>query len=181
MNVHTHEGANALEVYIDTDETRTSTLSRHVYNTVQVNASWAGGDDNRGAGLYALTLWHKTDAADVKSVPGALYGFTDMNFRNIGFTDTGYAGAPLGPDAWEKVTVSLERLHGARFQIFVILRADLWLAQDSAATQRVYWEPLDFGSNPGYESDAKVYIDDVQIHKVTDDATYFDRSVFPVE
>lgn len=170
---------NSFEDYLPGASTRGTTepLVDYVYGRANLNASAAGGADNSGDGVYAMTAWVRTDATDVKDTPGLYMGLTDNRFRNIAFVDTGYVALPLD-GTWKRVSVASERINAERVWPFVILRAEPAWITDGSPLIRSYWGTFGtFGSNPGYAAEGKIYVDDVEIHKIADDAMYFDASV----
>jgi hypothetical protein len=176
-NMFTHAGTKSIEMYFpDADGTN---KTEYVMATVRLNSEGAGGVDNRGSGLYTMTAWFKTNAPDVKSAPGVMFGMADNKFKNAAFADVGYAGAPLATGSWKKIVLPSVILDAGRLSLFAIARAEaIW--HDGAPVKPAYWGSYGVvGENPGYEADAKVFVDDVQVHKIMDDATYFARSVFP--
>jgi hypothetical protein len=177
-NMFNHDGAKSLNIYFSTAASRgTTDLTEFVQADVRLNAETAGGANSNGDGIFAMTAWFKTDGADPKDAPGIMFGLADLNFKNTPFSDAGYAGAPLNGD-WKKVTVQSVRLDASRLKAFVVVRAQSQTLLQTIAGTR--WGAFTGVTSPGYESDANVYIDDVQFHKYQDSANYFDRSVFPV-
>jgi hypothetical protein len=176
-NMFSHDGSNALDIYLPTASSRTTALAEFVQADINVNAAPAGGVDNTGDGIYAMSLWFKTNAAAPKNAPGIMFGMSDLRFKNVPFSDTGFVAAPLEGGGWKKIVVSQAKYDiGSKQKLFAIVRAD-------AATPfaRPYWGTFqNTGEVPGTLANAHVYIDDVQVHKIQDSAMYFDRSVFPV-
>lgn len=174
-------GSHSLEIYIPGAENRAAgsrSLVEYVMCDVQTDASSAGGVDFSGDGIYAMTLWYKTNADAPKNTPGIMFGMTGLRFLNIPFTDCGYAGAPLGVDPWKKVTVSSARYdYGKKLKVFAIIRAD----NPALLPSRDYYGSYQNDEKFGADANAHVFIDDLQIHKVMDEAMYFDRSVFPAD
>lgn len=175
-NMFTHDGSNSLKVVMGSAFGRGAAQSEYLYKRVALDATAAGGDDNRGDGIYSMTAWVKTDAGAVKDLPGVMIGMADLNFMNVPFADIGYVALPLGGAGWKQVHCSSARMDAGRFQIFLSVRADLPIPPVRAA----YWGSFALaGNEPGLEADAFVFVDEIQIHKVDDDVMYFDRSVFP--
>jgi len=174
-------GTKALQLYVP-GVGRTVSQAEFVYTKVSLDGSLAGKLDYSGEGLYALTGWFKTDAPDVKSLPGVLVALTDPQFSNVAFADCGYPAAPMAGAGWKQVAVTQARTTGSKLWPFIVVQAErLWNDPGApAGTLKAYWAPYNvLGDNPGYEGDGKVYFDDVQVQKVMDEAKYFDRSVFP--
>jgi len=177
-NMFTHDGTNALEMYMSSTSGRTATLTEFVYAKTELDASGEGSLNYEGAGIYAMTAWFKTNSPDVKSLPGVMVGVTDPKWKNVPFADVGHAGAPLGDAGWKQTYVASARQAATKLWPFAIVRADYSATQSNWT--KVYWGSYaTLADSPGYEGDAHVYFDDVQIHKIMDEAVYFDRSVFP--
>jgi len=162
-NVGTHDGSNSMKL----------TAPQFQRAEVRLDATTCGGVDNRGDGIYAATLWFKTDAPAPKNAPGAMFFLADGLFKNVAFTDAGIAGAPLDGAGWKKVQMVSARMDAGVIQIAAILR------KETTATRPYFPTELTGENLPGAVGDAAVYVDDIQFHKVNDGAMYFDRSVFP--
>lgn len=180
-NGPTHAGTKLLQLYVP-GVGRTVSQAEFVYTKVSLDGTLAGKLDYSGEGLYSLTGWFKTDAPDVKSLPGILVALTDPQFSNTCFSDCGYPAAPMAGAGWKQIIVTQARLTGSKLWPFIVVMAErTW--NDPAmppGTLKAYWAPYNvLGDNPGYEGDGKVFFDDIKIQKVMDDAKYFDRSVFP--
>jgi len=173
-NSHSQSDTNAMRIWLTSPATRTTTYLQFAINTVALNATTAGGVDYRGDGLFAMTAWIKSDAAAPKNCPGVMLGVTDLNWKNVPFTDCGHAGLPLQGGGWKKVQAGSARFGAGKFNAYFIVRADY-----PAVVSRPYWGSFQDTERPGYVADASVYVDDIQFHKVMDEAMYFDRSVFP--
>jgi hypothetical protein len=179
-NMFNHDGSNSLKMYIPGAASRgTTSMTEFIFANIRLNAENAGGVNNNGDGIVGVSAWFKTDAAAPKDAPGVLFGLADFNFKNTPFADVGYAGAPLG-GKWKKVAIQSVRYDAARLKIFVTVRADNQDVMESLASGKP-WGSFTDANAPGYEADANVYIDDIQVHKYMDSANYFDRSVFPAD
>jgi len=178
-NVGTHSGTKSLEIYVPGGSTRTVTQGEFVYTKLNLQNATVGSVDYSGAGVYSMTAWYKTDAAAEKNVPAVLVAPSDNFFTNLSWANCGYVGAPLAGAGWKQITLTSARMNAVRLWPFIVVSADAtWV---TSAPLKAYWGSFaTLGTNPGYEANAHVFFDDVQIRKVQDDAKYFDRSVFPV-
>lgn len=178
-NMFTHDGSNSLEMFVPGNG-RTGNLTEFAFTRLGLNATAAGEANYVGSGIYGLSLWYKTNAGAIKDLPGVLIALTDPQFRNTAFNECGYVAAPLGGTGWKQAYCSSARaLEADKLWPFVVVGAPILWATDGAHI-RPYWGSYGvLGANPGYEADAHVFVDDVKIHKMMDDAMYFDRSVFP--
>jgi len=173
-NMFTHEGSNALDVYVALPGVppRTPSWVSYCLAPIRFNA----GGTSIGNGIFGVTMWYKTNAPDLASVPDVIVGAADQGFRNNCYFVGGYAGAPLQGEGWKKITMSSARFSAAKMYVYIVIKA----AAGDVAT-RPYWvAPWNtLAGRPGHESDAHVYFDDIKFHQVNDDVRYFDRSVFP--
>lgn len=168
-------GTNALDIYMDSALGRTANQLQVNYCSVDLDATAAGGVNSEGDNIIGASLWFKTNAGAPKDAPGFMVGLADLRFMNTPFADVGYAGCPLEGQGWKKVQISSARLdYAGRFNIMLIVRAeDLPIRQG--------WGSFGTATTKfGAESDAHVYIDNIEVHTYQDEAMYFDRSVFPV-
>jgi hypothetical protein len=180
-SMFTHEGTNALEMFIPGNG-RSTTLSEFAYTKIQLDATAAGEANYDGEGIYGLSAWFKTNSPDVKSLPDVLFALADPKFKNVAFNSAGMVGAPLNGAGWKQIYCSSARVTSTLTKLwpFIVVSGDaVWIGDGGHI--RPYWGSYGtLGSNPGYEADAHVYVDDIKIHKMMDEAVYFDRSVFPV-
>jgi hypothetical protein len=180
-SMFTHAGSNALEMFIPGNG-RSSTLSEFAYTKLQLDATAAGEADYGGEGIFGLSLWFKTNSPDVKSLPDVLFALADPKFKNVAFNSAGMVGAPLNGAGWKQVYCSSARVTSTLTKLwpFVVVSGDvIWTT--AGGHIRPYWGSYGIsGSNPAYEADAHIYVDDVKVHKMMDECVYFDRSVFPV-
>jgi len=170
-----HVGSKALAIYIP--DAATATVGAVLVQArVDLNTP---AEDFRGAGIYGFSFWFKTDAPDVASCPGIFAFLTDNQFKNVPFVDTGYVGCPLAGQGWKKVEVSSARLGASPNALLGSI--NVRSSNHSPFATRPWWgEFSDAAKKPGAQEDAKVFVDDLKFHKVQDEVTYFDRSVFPV-
>lgn len=165
-NMFSHDGSKALEVFVPGGLT---SIIHTVYARLDLGS-------NAGPGLYGMTTWLKTNAGHVKDVPDVFVICADPAFRNAAIAQTGIVGLPLAGQGWKQVSVPSYRVGttvNRLWAYFIVKTAgDLF--------DYPYWPEEFKGANqPGYESDARIYVDDIQIHKYQDDVRFFDRSVFP--
>lgn len=177
-----HNGTKSLAMYLPgATPTRTGASAELVRIRAQLNTTPAGGKDYSGPGIYGFSFWFKTDAPDVASTPGIFAYMADGNSKNLSFVDTGYVGCPLAGQGWKKVELTATGNFGVTPLAvlgYINVRCS---ATAGALTTNPWWgEFTEAAKKPSAEEDATVFIDDVKFHKVLDEATYFDRSVFPV-
>jgi len=166
-NMFSHDGSKALEVFIP------GGLTFRIH-TVYARVELAAGD--AGPGIYGMTSWLKSNAGALKDLPDVMVVSTDPAFRNAVFTSTGIAALPLAGQGWKQISSPSYRVGTVvnRLWAYFIVKT----AGD--LNDYAYWPAELKGVNqPGYESDARIYIDDIKIHKYQDDVRFFDRSVFP--
>jgi len=166
-NMFSHEGTKALEMFLPT---YTGTKQTH---QLQYRAGTGMTDQD---GIYGASVWVKSDAPDAKSTLDVMAVVSEPGFRCAGFASTGFVGLPLAGAGWKKILVSNERV-GVTDRLWLTLIINSGpIAVDAYA----YWPTWLKGTeNPGDESDAHVFFDDVKFVKMLDDAKFFDRSVFP--
>jgi outer membrane lipoprotein SlyB len=181
-SMFTHDGDNSLEMFVPGNG-RSGTLVEFAFTKLQLDATAAGEANYDGEGIYGLSAWVKTNSPDVKSLPDLLIALSDPKFKNVAFNSTGMVGLPLNLAPWKQVYCSSARVTSSLTKLwpFIVVSADVLWTTDGGHIRSAYWGSYGtIGSNPCYEADAHIYIDDMKVHKMQDECVYFDRSVFPV-
>jgi hypothetical protein len=144
----------------------------------------SGAPNLSGESYYGISAWIASDGVELKDNQQIKVLLSEIvptrNQLNVGFL-AGPSCVPLNSE-WIQYSVVgpfPEMLSGQP----AMQRAQVTLQAAAAGARRALgdssWGNLNTtGNQPGYEADAKLYVDDVVIHRVRDDIEYWNYSLF---
>jgi len=148
-------------------------------------AGIAGAPDLSGEGYYGVSFWIASDATNLAANPEAKVTLleTRPTLNQIGgFVTVGPSCIPTSADGWYQyayVGAFPDMVSGKdamqRGQVIV----DVMARYSRSVLADASFPPEYQGNNrPGYNANARIYFDDIRVHKVNDSTAYWNASLF---
>ena len=137
-----------------------------------------GGKDLTGPGVYGISFWVSSDAADVRENPRLQIGLSERQptRSKIGKVLINPTTIPTANDGWNQYSLVAnfgDQGAGGTEQL------GLALFNSAISFPSVpSFGPYTGNDRPGYDADARVLIEDVVLHKVDTNSAYFNYSLF---